>query len=168
MVACRTLFVNPYALIEYSDIVANVVEKSGRSCKIQLDVSCLVLPSVSKTSKDGAGLIGIILDITSVEEVGKRGRGYNTVFIPISAIQIVFCCNYNSLLSGKLIYWGCATFFAFTAVDRFRSHEFVSLGFVYCWLWNSFDMWLSVYDSTPHPRMSRLRYKRRFLYRNRS
>uniref|UniRef100_A0A9J2P829 Uncharacterized protein n=1 Tax=Ascaris lumbricoides TaxID=6252 RepID=A0A9J2P829_ASCLU len=33
----RTLFVNPYALIEYSDIVANVVEKSGRSCKIQLD-----------------------------------------------------------------------------------------------------------------------------------
>uniref|UniRef100_A0A915AB06 Uncharacterized protein n=1 Tax=Parascaris univalens TaxID=6257 RepID=A0A915AB06_PARUN len=33
----RILFVNPYALIEYSDIVANVVEKSGRSCKIQLD-----------------------------------------------------------------------------------------------------------------------------------
>ncbi|KHN70914.1 hypothetical protein Tcan_12075 [Toxocara canis] len=33
----RTLFVNPYALIEYSDVMANVVEKSGRNCKIQLD-----------------------------------------------------------------------------------------------------------------------------------
>ncbi|VDM36771.1 unnamed protein product [Toxocara canis] len=37
MMHFRTLFVNPYALIEYSDVMANVVEKSGRNCKIQLD-----------------------------------------------------------------------------------------------------------------------------------
>ncbi|VDK54142.1 unnamed protein product [Anisakis simplex] len=37
IVCGRILYVNPFALIEYSDIVANVFEQSGRNCKIQLD-----------------------------------------------------------------------------------------------------------------------------------
>lgn len=33
----RTLHVNPYSLVEHSDIMANIVQKSGPRCKVQLD-----------------------------------------------------------------------------------------------------------------------------------